>query len=78
MPAKGAGVGPPGPGAGTVLGPDDPTAGPAAWGWHFPDISWQRQVGQLASGSLGTYFLDINLIYGKYQAIAATALGAGL
>ncbi len=31
MPAKGAGVGPPGLGAGTVLGPDDPTTGPAAW-----------------------------------------------
>ncbi len=31
MPAKGAGVGPPGLGAGTVLGPDDPATGPAAW-----------------------------------------------
>ena len=30
MPAKDAGVGPPSLGAGTVLGPDDPTTGPAA------------------------------------------------
>ena len=29
MPAKGAGVGPPGLGAGTILGPDDPATGPA-------------------------------------------------